>query len=204
MKTLPITLEEFGFVEREKFKGKTVKNRCGRDFLYYGLHYYLPQKFNDQELTPQGVENRGFFGFKLPSWFMGTMLQFVRMPKYLKQHSLGLFINTQKINSFKDFVSSILFSRISFSDAVSKVEEAINEGRVVGIDIGLKYGGLLDHVMFVYGYDVDAFYVCDTHQVPMLEYVKISEGNKYFMKLSKKIVEKRWTRFGRVWELKKI
>jgi len=42
--SLPTNLDKFGFVEREKKNGKLVKNRCGRDFLYYTLHYYFPQR----------------------------------------------------------------------------------------------------------------------------------------------------------------
>jgi hypothetical protein len=74
----------------------------------------------------------------------------------------------------------------------------------VGINIGLKYGGLLDHVMFVYGYDAEVLYICDTHKVSILEYTKLFDNNRYFMKLSKEIIKKRWTKFSRVWELKKI
>ncbi len=201
MKFLPRNLEEFSFVQREKVDGKTIKNRCGRDFLYYSLHYNFPQKFNINKLNPSVIERNQLFGFKLPSWLMWTQLQFAWLPKYLKKNNLKLFINTKKINSFKDFLTAILFSRMSLLDAIQKIEKAIDEERVVGVDIGLKYGGLLDHIMFVYAYDSEAFYVCDTHKVPTLEYTRLSDGSRYFMKLPKEIVKKRWTRFGRVWEL---
>jgi len=46
MKTLPLSLEKIGFVQREKKKdGSTVIYRCGRDFFYYALHFYFPEKF---------------------------------------------------------------------------------------------------------------------------------------------------------------
>ena len=132
---------------------------------------------------------------------MWTQFQFAWLPQYLKENKLKLFINNRGIDSFKDFFIAILFSRVNFTEAIKKVETATDEGRAVGIDLGLKYGGLLDHIMFVYGYDTESLYVIDTHKVPMLEYEKLSQGNKYFMKLPKAIVGKRWTRFGRVWEL---
>jgi hypothetical protein len=101
------------------------------------------------------------------------------------------------------FFTSIVFSKIDLLDAITKVEKAIDNDSVVGIDISLGLGGLLDHVMFVYGYDEDAFYVCDTHAVAGLEYIRVSSVAGHFMKLPKDVVRKRWTRFGRVWELKK-
>ncbi|HMP67453.1 MAG TPA: hypothetical protein PKA60_01765 [Candidatus Paceibacterota bacterium] len=203
MKSLPRSLDEFSFVEREVVDGKTVKNRCGRDFLYYALHYYFPDKFNAINLNPVYMERNRFFGLRLPSWLMWTQLQFIYLPDYLKENNLKLFINTTAINSFWNLFNAMLFSRISLFDAERIVERSVDEERVVGVDIGLKYGGLLDHVIFVYGYDTGVFYVCDTHKVPMLEYTKLS-NDYYFMRLPREVVRKRWSRFGRVWELKKI
>jgi hypothetical protein len=57
MKTLHIDIDQFGFVEREKSDSKSITNRCGRDFVYYGLHYYFPTKFNPQNLNPVAIEN---------------------------------------------------------------------------------------------------------------------------------------------------
>jgi len=204
MKSLPIELENISFVTREKVDGQSVKNRCGRDFIYYGLNYYLPQKFNNKAINPQTIEEKWLFGLALPSWLMWIQLQFLWLPSYLKENGLRLFINNKKVNSYFGFVSSILFSRLNFDNAMEKVKINIDEGRVVGIDIGLKHGGLLDHIIFVYGYDDEALYVCDTHKVPMLEYEKITTDDKYFMRLPKEVIKKRWTRFGRVWELKKV
>ncbi|HEV7702201.1 MAG TPA: hypothetical protein VGO63_02030 [Candidatus Paceibacterota bacterium] len=204
MKSLSRNLEEFSFVKREKVNGKTVTNRCGRDFLYYGLNYTFPDKFNASKLNPVSIENNGLFGLRLPSWLMWTQLQFFRLPKYLKKNNLKLFINNREINTFGNFFNAILFSRMKLADAMQKIEQAIDEDRVVGIDIGLKYAGLLDHIIFVYGYDVDALYLCDTHKVPILEYTKLSNDGRYYMKLTKEVIKKKWTKFGRVWELRRI
>ncbi len=204
MKTLPKSLEEFSFAQREKINGKTIKNRCGRDFLYYGLHYNFPEKFNSNKLNPFLIEQNKLFGYQLPSWLMWTQLQFAWLPKYLKENQLKLFINNREINSFRNFFFAILFSKINLNEALKNIETAVDEGRVAGIDIGLKYHGLFDHIMFVYGYDAGSLYILDTHKVPMLEYEKLSQGDKYFMKLPKEVVQKRWTRFGRVWELKRL
>jgi len=201
MKSLVRSLDNFSFVEREKVSGKTVTNRCGRDFIYYGLHYLFPEKFNANSLSPLCLEK--ILGLALPPWLMWTQLQFIYLPKYLRENSTELYINTRKINTFMDFFVSIVFSRIDISNAIAKVEKTIDNDGVVGIDISLGLGGLLDHVMFVYGYDEDAFYVCDTHAVAGLEYTRVSSVAGHFMKLPKDVVRKRWTRFGRVWELKK-
>jgi hypothetical protein len=203
MKTLPLNLDQFGFVEREKVNGKKVVFRCSRDFLYYGLHYYLPEKFNPGALTPQLIEEKRLFGLKLPFWFMWTQLQFIYLPKYLRENGLELCINKKRIDSFLDLVSAILFSRIALDEAIGCVEKAVDEAGVIGIDIALKFGGLLDHVIFVYGYDSDSLYVCDTNQVPNLEYSKVLDDNRFLMKLPRNVVNKRWKRFSRIWELKK-
>lgn len=200
MRTLPVESHTFGFVKREKKNGKPVGNRCGRDFLYYALHYKLPEKFSPLNITPEKMEKEGALGLRLPSWLMWTQLQFLFLPRFLKENEITLFINKQQISSFFDFVSAILFSRMSYTKAVALVESVIDREEAVGIDISLGVGGLLDHVMFVYGYDKENFYVCDTHQVPNLEYEKI-DTEAYFMKLPKAVIKKRWTLFGRVWEL---
>ena len=203
MKTLPVDIEKFGFVEREKVGSKTLTNRCGRDFLYYTLHYYFPDKFNPQGLNPHEIEAQKLFGFRLPSWLMWIQLQFFNLAKYLKSNNVKLFINEKEIGSFLNFFSANLFSRITYERAIEKIEQSINNGTATGIDIGLRYGGLLDHVIFVYGYDDDFLYVFDTHQVGILEYSKLTDDNRYFMKLPKTVVKERWNRFARVWEIKK-
>lgn len=205
MITLPIPLEKVGFVEREKSNGKAVKNRCGRDFLYYALHYCLPAVFHPSGINPIRIETERLFGIRLPSWLMWTQLQFIYLPNYLKRYDLQLSINSRAISTFFDLASALLFSRISYEEAIVKIEDAIDNGKPVGVDVALKYLGLLDHVMFVYGYDSEFFYILDSHQVPILEYSKVSEdGNEYFMRLPKEIVRKRWMLFSRVWELKRI
>jgi hypothetical protein len=203
MKNLPINIDKFGFVEREKIDSKHVTNKCGRDFLYYGLHYYFPTKFNPENINPITIDSKRLFGFKLPSWMMWTQLQFFYLPNYLKENNVKLSINEKEIKSFLDFVIAILFSRMTNEKAIKTVEMLVDSGVAVGIDISLKYYGLLDHVMFVYGYDEDNFYVFDTHHVHLLEYHRMTTDNRFYMRLPKSIVTNRWSKFGRVWELKR-
>jgi hypothetical protein len=69
----------------------------------------------------------------------------------------------------------------------------------------MAFEGLLDHVLFVYGYDEEFLYVCDTRKVSLIEYEKvIKNDNVYYMKISRTEVKGRWKRFSRVWEVKKI
>lgn len=204
MKTLPVALDDFGFVNREERGGKPVGNRCGRDFLYYALHYEFPNKFNPSGITPEKIEKEEMLGMRLPSWLMWTQLQFLYLPKFLKEKQVKLFINKKPINSFLDFVSANLFSRVTYENALSEVEKGVDVGKGVGIDISLGFGGLLDHVVFVYGYDEENLYICDTHQVPKLEYEKVVGREGFLMKLPKEVIKKRWTRFGRFWEVVKI
>lgn len=199
MKTLPININNFGFVKREVEKGKFVRNRCGRDFLYYALHYYLPSRFNENINSPLDIERRKIFGMRVPSSLAWLQLQFYKVPRLLKQLSLQLIINDRVINSFFAFIIATMPKRmVPVDSAIKKCEDAVNDGKVSGIDISLGFGGLLDHVMFVYGYDEDNLYVFDTHKVEGLEYEQLS-GEKMIMKLPKSVIKKRWTGCGRVW-----
>ena len=90
----------------------------------------------------------------------------------------------------------------SVEEAIEDIECAIKAGIVSGIDISIS--GLLDHIMFVYGYDDEYFYVLDTHQVPGLEYEKTTQDSRYIMKISKETIKRRWNKFGRVWIVKKL
>lgn len=204
MTNLQINLDTFGFVQREKCNGVTVKNKCGRDFLYYALTYYLPSKFNQNLINPEQINKQSIFGLSLPAAFAWTMLQFIKMPKFLKKHSLVLSINKVKVSNFIDFIRAMLFSRISYDEAINLIENNISQGRTVGLDIALRFQGLEDHVMFVYGYYAENFYVFDTHKVSILNYEKITDDERYIMKISRDEVRKRWKRFGRVWEVSKL
>ncbi len=202
MKTLPINLDTFGFVEREKRNGKLVIFRCGRDFLYYALAYYKPDIFSPNELCPTEIERKGIFGLRMPWWMMWSALQFTKVPQILKQNNLHLTINGKRIRHYFDFLFAHIFpKKVSATDALSVVETSVNIGEVSAIDIGISTFGLVDHVLFVYGYDDENLFVFDTQKLPMLEYEKqTKEGDSHFiMKLSKQIVRKRWTRWGRVW-----
>lgn len=204
MISLPINIENIGFVQREKVNGVSVKNKCGRDFLYYSLNYYLPNIFNPIKCSIVEIEKLKLFGLSLPAFLAWTQLQFYKLPRFLKTNNLTLKINNRTINNFFDFVSSILFSRISYSTAIARIEDNIKNGRVSGVDVSLGFLGLLDHVMFVYGYDEESLYVFDTHKVSHLNYEKITNDNRYFMKLSKREVVERWSIFSRVWEVDRL
>jgi hypothetical protein len=78
------------------------------------------------------------------------------------------------------------------------VESKINSGDAVGIDISIGLRGLLDHVMFVYGYDDENLYVFETTQTP-ITYQSISKEYPQIMRLPRSEIQKRWTKFGRVW-----
>ncbi|OGI97029.1 hypothetical protein A3A11_01850 [Candidatus Nomurabacteria bacterium RIFCSPLOWO2_01_FULL_43_15] len=202
MKNLPINLETFAFYEREKFHGKTVKNRCGRDFLFYALAFYFPEKFGQNKLTAYDLEHRGYLGISVPSYLAWILIQFSRAPEYLKKLGLQLIINDYKINSFFDFARAVLFSRIAYDKAMRNIEKIVDGNEVAGLDIAVSYGGLLNHVLFVYGYDAGNFYVFETTKAP-IQYESINKEYKEVMRISRDEIKKRWTRFGRVWEVVK-
>ena len=77
MRHLPINSTNFGFVDREKIKGKRVTNRCGRDFLYYVLHYFYPEQFNALYNNPLEIEQKKIFGFPVPSGLSFLQIQFL-------------------------------------------------------------------------------------------------------------------------------
>lgn len=204
IKNLPVDLESFAFIERECVEAKKVKNKCGRDFLYYSLHYYFPDKFNYSVNNPLLIDKNKIFGFPVNENFSWLMVQFYKIPTLFRKMGLSLFISDREINNFFDFlVAMITPNKKSAAEAILDVEKAIDAGCAIGIDISLSFFGLLDHIMFVYGYDEDNMYIFDTHKVPDLEYEKVTTDNRYIMKLPKNIIKKRWGRLGRVWIVKK-
>ncbi|MFA6257916.1 MAG: hypothetical protein WC671_02825 [Candidatus Paceibacterota bacterium] len=206
MKTLPIDLDSFGFIEREKNNsGKYILNRCGRDFLYYSLHYFYPDKYNSFSKNPQFIHKNNIFGLSTHPWLAFALLQFIYVPKVLKKENLKLLINDKMINSAIDFYRVLWRPlKIDIEKRIKEVESAIDQGFVVGIDISLYFFGIFDHVMFVYGCDEDNFYIFDTRKIKILEYEKMTKDNRYIMKLPKDIIRKRWSLFGRIWLIKKI
>lgn len=207
MKNLPINLKTFGFVEREKNNsGKYILNRCGRDFLYYAFHYFYPKKYNLSVNNPQYIQKHNIFGLPVHPWFAWTLLQFVYVPKLLIENNLELFINNKNIKSFFDFcVAVIKFSKITAIQRIKEIEMTIDNNLISGVNLSFGLKNLFfDHVMFVYGYDENNLYVFDTHKIPSLEYEKITNDNRFFMKLPKSVIQKRWSVFGRVWIIKPI
>jgi len=205
-KHLPLKFENIAFVEREKNNGRIVTNKCGRDFLYYALSYYRPDLHNALRGNPVDIERQGLFGFLVPSWFVWTFLPFWKVPQYFTSLGLELLINNRGVKTFPQFVKAVLSKAHSADDALQIIENAVNDGAVSGIDVSIALGGLVDHVMFVYGYDGDNLYVLDTHQIKRLEYEKLTpEGNgRYLMRLPKSIIRSRWSRFNRVWIVRSL
>ncbi len=202
-----LDLNKFGFVNREKdSKNRIVKNRCGRDFLYYSLNFIEPEKFNPENLNPLTIENRNIFGLKLPSSFIWTGLTFKNIPKLLSDKGYFLTINSIKIKSYFDIIYSLFFrAPEDFFESMKVLKDCIDNGKIVGIDISISLGGLVDHVMFVYGYDKDNLYVFDTHKAYSINYTKITpeNDNRFIMKLPFSTIEKSWTRFSRIWIIDK-
>lgn len=201
---LPVDLATFGFAQREKNGERTVKFRCGRDFLYYALHYYKPAVYNPQDLPPKKIEDERLFGMKLPWWLMWTSLQFIRLFPLLRGEGLDLSINGKAIQNWPAFfLCFVAPRRITAEKAMSIVEHSIDRGEVSGIDISLGLFGLVDHVMFVFAYDADYLYVFDTQKLEKLEYIKITpdDDQRFVLKLPREVIKKRWTHFGRVWTI---
>lgn len=205
--SLKINLNNFGFVEREVVKGKKIANQCGRDFFYYVLNYYYPELHNKIRGNPQEITRIGLFGIlHLPAGLIWTGLTFKNIPKYFRSLGLTLTINGRKISSYFDFLLGIIpVHGISYEKGIAEIRSSIDGGIAVGVDIAMNFGGLVDHVMFVYGYDKDNLYVFDTHQAEGLEYEKITlpTDTRYIMRLPNSIIKERWTVFGRVWVVTK-
>lgn len=206
MKTLNQNLDNVSFIDREiDTNGRPVKNRCGRDFIYYTLNYYYPNQYNSSACNPVQLEKNHLLGFSLPWWIMWAQLQFLYLPKFLSSLNLQLIIDNKVIKSFPSLLLALSIPKNSnVQDKIKEVEQAVDSGHASGIDISLGMNGLLDHVMFVYRYDESNFYVFDSHQVSNLEYEKADGENRYYMKLPKSIVIKRWSKFGRVWIIRPI
>lgn len=206
IKSLPIDLESFGFVNRETKNGKTVKNRCGRDFFYYVFHHFYPEIYNPKRLDPLQIEKSRVFGMKLPAWLIWTGLSFYKISKILKILKLELEVNGRRIVNFGQLLLVFLpLKRISFRNGLTLIKSSIDNQDVCGIDISVALGGLVDHVMFVYGYDDENLYVFDTHKTEKINYEKItgSLDNRFIMRLPYSEIEKRWSVFNRVWVIKK-
>ena len=180
-----------------------MKNKCGRDFLYFALNFYLPERFNAQSNNPVMIDQKNYFGKPTPWYLAWTGVQFAHVGTFLKELGFTLHINDQRIDSYLDLTKAIILSRKTYPAALSEIEAAINHNTVVGVDLSLGLFGVFDHVIFVYGYDEENLYVFDTHKVAKLEY-ELMAGELHVYKLPKSVVQKRWTRFGRVWSVTEV
>ena len=206
MKTLSKQLSEFSFVSRESRNGVTLSNKCGRDFLYFALNFYLPHKFYVQGVCPVEIERQKLFGQPVPKWLAWTHIQFFNMPAYLATQGLKLSINTKVVSSFHSLLSRNLFSgfKVTYMDAINAIQNCIDTNVACGIDIPVRKGFfvLQDHVMFVYGYDEDNLYVFDTLTVKGFGYEKVP-GEIGLYRLPKSLIQNNWSKFGRFWEVVK-
>ena len=206
MKTLAKPLSAFSFVSRERRNGETTAFKCGRDFLYFALHFYEPEVFSAEKISPVEIDKQRLFGTPMPKWLAWTQLQFSNLPTFLKRQGYTLYINDKKISSYRVFVWATLFSGLKTRkvDPVKNIELLIDINVPCAIDLPIKKGllVLVDHVLFVYGYDDEYLYVIDTLTVPGIGYEKVA-GQAGLYRLPKTVIEEKWSIFGRVWRLEK-
>jgi hypothetical protein len=205
---LLIDINNFGFIVRENGKdGKQKKNRCGRDALYYVLHYYYPDTFSPKDLSPERIENLRMFGFKIPEWFpVFSGVAVSRVPKVLKNFNIRVFANNKPVNGAIDFLGRILsHKKMSFDSVLELLKKGIENGNAFVIDISAYEAGFgVDHAMFVYGIDDNYAYVIDSHKLAFFEYEKILEDeNKYLMRFPLSKLKNRWEKRGILWMFKK-
>ncbi len=202
--TLSRPIKSFGFVERERRNGKQLHFKCERDFLYFCLNFYFPEKFNAVACNPEEIDRKRLFGTPVPKYLAWTQIQYFDMPGFLKKQGLTLYINNQRISSYFSLMWAILFSRLPLTEAMASLEANVRNNVACAIDIPIekKKFILLDHVMFVYGYDSENVYVFDTLTVPGLAYERVRDDVHYF-KLPRTVIEKNWCLFGRVWRVEK-
>lgn len=201
-----VNLENFGFVEREKGPdGKPLLNRCGRDFLYYALHRFEPEDFSPTTINPVEIEREHLFGIPMPAPLVWTGLPFMHVPALMETYDLSLEINGLTISSHWNFMRAMFSKSLLYSQALNRITTCVDRDYVVGIDLPIGIGGLLDHLMFIYGFDAKNFYIFDTRRIPGLEYQKLTpaDDKRFIMKLPFTIMQKHWTRFGRIWVVKK-
>lgn len=197
-----------GFARREERDGKPVSFKCGRDFLYYALNFYFPERFNPSVMGPAEIDRQKLFGAPQPKYLAWTQLQFAKAPDYLKGLGLALFVNGRRIRSYPEFmlgnVLGGLLAPVSFERAMREIERCVDENIACGVDlpVGKKWMLFLDHVMFVHGYDDDSLYVLDTLKVPLVPYERMRDDVHYY-RLPRKAIRERWSSLGRVWRVEK-
>lgn len=202
---LKIDLDRFGFVTREISNGKIVKNRCGRDFFYYALNFLFPDEFNPTTNNPVILEQGRTFGYPVESTYVWTGLSLMRIPALLKARGKRLLVNRTDVVSFIGLLRALWCPRrLAFEDGIEMMQSEIRNGNPVGLDIGVSAWGLMDHVMFVYGFDESSVYVFDTHKVPQLDYEKLTPAgdDRFIMRLPRSVIRRGWTRFARIWVIK--
>lgn len=205
--SLPIDLKTFGFFHREHHYGREIESRCMRDFLCYSLEYYEPALFGPNSLSPKIIEKKNLFGWKLPENFMWTALHLKNVPFLFSTFGLQLFINKKPISSWWACFSALInpSHHLSADQAIALLEEHVSKGKPSAVDITIQPYWVDDHVMFVFAYDEDNFYLFDTHFVDGIGYEKITEHSdgRFIMRLPKAKIKEKWTRWGRVWAVEK-
>jgi hypothetical protein len=141
----------------------------------------------------------------MPAFLIWTCLPFFKVPSLMRKMRLRLSINGARITNFLTFFIAMIGTHsVTADDGFQLIEDAIDKGHTAGIDISLGMGGLLDHIMFVHGYDDENFYVFDTHVMPGLEYARTTNDDRFIMRLPKDIARRRWTRWNRAWVIEAL
>jgi hypothetical protein len=205
---LHIDLDRFPFFARERdAKGHVVTNRCGRDFLAFSMAHLRPGVYARYTGLPAFSKE---IGWPVHSSLVWTGLPFWKLPRYLATHNLELRINGARCNTTENLLRCLWFPpKLPYGKAMQMAHQGLRMNRVVGIDVSLGWAGLFNHVMFVWAMDNEEFAVFDTHVTPGLEYAHFdvdqqdgpTREDRFIMRLPFDIVEKRWKRWSRVWEI---
>lgn len=204
-----INLDTFPFLTREIGpNGKTVANKCGRDFLAYAFAHLRPQEFS--ALGLQTFERS--IGIRMPPSLVWTGLSFFGLIDFLNRNNLELSINDVPCRSRIDLWKALWWPKnIGYLKALSIAGNALSHNRAVGIDISMGFNGLANHVMYVWAIRESDTIVFDTHKVGGLEYEHVHhdvdgfpiDPARFVMRLPMTVIENRWRRWSRVWVVRK-
>ncbi len=204
-----INLDTFPFFTREIGpNGKTIANKCGRDFLAHACAHLRPQEF-----VALGLKQfERAIGWPTPPSLVWTGLPFIGLIDFLNRNNLELSINDALCRSRIDLWKALWWpKKISHLKALSIAHAALSKKCAVGIDISMGLNGLANHVMYVWAIRDNDMIVFDTHKVRGLEYEHLlvdADGlplypEKFVMRLPLSVIENRWKRWNRVWVMRK-
>jgi hypothetical protein len=184
--------------------GKSVPNKCGRDFLMYACAHLRPE-----ETASLGLKRfERSIGIPMPPSFVWTGLPFLELVHFLRTMNLELSINGVTCRSRSQLWKALWWpAKISHTKALSIASNALSRDRAVGIDVSMRFNGIANHVMYVWAIRSDDMIVFDTHKVPGLEYEHLfhdadgypTDPDQFIMRLPHTVIENRWRRWSRVW-----